>query len=513
MSINRPSPYPTDAFHLITENAAREVERHLKAPQAMIGMSFVTIMGIACQGLADVALPISEANRSDSDDQPEAEGKIEVDRLIPLSMNLISIAESGERKTTVDNIVGAPIYANDERQAIKHEADKAAGEMKQSIWESIERGLRRKLVKLAEKGEPTDGVATDLENHAMVRPVLQRLRRVVRSDITKTSIAEALRGEGESIALMSNEGDILLNGEAMKHLSWLNSAWDGSSLSLDRGNNRNLLARHPRVTTSIYVQPSVFHDYVETHGEKARGVGYFARYLVGWPESTQGHRYISGYEGEWTHLPLFHARVRELLEEYARRVASGAPKRDVIRFSAEAKERWISLVNGTEESIHPFGSLRDVKDFAAKSCEITARLAGILHYFSNQPGRITIDTLERAIAIVSWHLHEFTRIFVPRYEVPQALKDAEKLRAYLYRMQLERTESNRNYHNPPKDPQMFARSEANHCGPVRKGPFKAALEVLVARDIVRVEHLYPTPKPSGPLTIFFSDEIGYPLQF
>lgn len=506
---NRPAPYPTSALHLVSANAAREVRWHLKAPDAMIGMSFVTIMGVACQGLADVALPIFETSRSNSDDEAEAQ----LDRIIPLSMNLISIAESGERKTTVDNTVGAPIYANDEQQAIKHESDKAADEMNLSIWVSIQRGLRRKLTKLAEKGEDKVDAIADLKEHEASKPKELRLRRVVRGDITKTSIAEALRGEGESIALMSNEGDILLNGEAMKHLSWLNSAWDGSSLSLDRGNNRNILARHPRVTTSIYVQPSVFHDYVEAHGKKARGLGYFARYLVGWPESTQGQRFISGYEGKWTHLPLFHARVTELLEEYSRRVASGAPKRDVLRFTADAKARWISLVNSTEESIHPQGELREVKDFAAKSCEITARLAGILHYFSKQVGGITVDTLERAIEIVAWHLSEYGRIFMTRDEVPQALKDAEKLRAYLYRMQMERTESNRNYHNKPKDPQMFARSEANHCGPVRKGPFKAALEVLVARDIVRVHHLYDTPKPSGPLTIFFSNEIGHPLRF
>lgn len=506
-----PPPYPLSEFHLISENAAHEVQWHLKAPGALIGMSVLTVMDVACQGCADVAIPI--ANSPSSDDQDSAASDDQICRRVPLSLNLLSLAESGERKTTVDHVVGAPLYANDEMQAMQHASNVAASEFDSSVWLSIERGIRRKITQLTLDGEPTEDVIATLKEHTAKKPAQPRLRRTVRSDITKTSIAEALQGDGESIALMSNEGDILLNGEAMKHLSWLNSAWDGSPLSLDRGNNRNLLARNPRVTTSIVVQPSVFQEYLATHGKKARGIGYFARYLVGWPRSTQGERFISGYEGEWTHLPVFHARVKALLEKYASRIASGDVKRDVIHFTEEARVRWIALVNDTEEKIQPIGSLREVKDFAAKACEITARVAGVLHYFSDQPGGITIDTLERAASIVEWHMDECARIFVPENEVPQALIDAEKLRDYLFRVQEERIDANKDPRNQLKDPYSFVRSEANHCGPVRKAPFRAALEVLVARDVVRVERLHRFPKPSGPLCIFHNEAIRYPLQF
>jgi hypothetical protein len=502
------APYPLDSFHLVSQNAAREVRWHLKAPDALIGMSFLTIMTIACQSLADVAIPIFDSSTSTPNDQDE-ENDGPVFLRIPLNMNLISIAESGERKTTVDRIVGRPIYDHDEKRIAKHDSDISTHETDLSIWQSIERGLRRKLAKLAESGKPTDETISTLKEHATKKPAPVRQRRIVRSDISKTAIAEALHGEGESIALMSNEGDILLNGEAMKHLSWLNSAWDGSSLQLDRANNKSLLARNPRVTTSMLVQPSVFHDYMDSHGQKARGLGYFARYLIGWPRSTQGKRFISGREGAWKHLPIFHARVRDLLEEYDRRVVAGTHGRDVIHFTDEAKARWIELVNNTEQLIQPYGALREVKDFAAKACEITARVAGTLHYFSGQIGGMTIDTLERAIAIVTWHLEECDRLFVQMGDVPRALKDAERLRKYLCRMQKEQRERN-------EDPYRIVRNEAHHCGPLRKGRFAAALDILEARNIVWVDPMESNTtiyrKRSGPLYIFFSDRLGYPLQ-
>jgi hypothetical protein len=519
MNFSQPA-YPLDAFHLLSENAAREVRWHLKAPDALIGMSILTVMAVACQACGDVVLPIFDATADTPDDgdgnESEDEDESEKFHRLPLTINVMSLAESGERKTAVDRIVGAPIYAHDEKRAMQYESDLATHETDLSIWQGAERGLRRRLAKCAERGEPTDEAVSALKAHAAQKPAEVRLRRTVRSDITKTAIGEALHGTGESIALMSNEGDILLNGAAMRHLSWLNSAWDGSSLSLDRANRKSLLARHPRVTTSILVQPSVFYDYLGSSGKRARGIGYFARYLIGLPRSTQGQRFISGREGSRKHLPLFHARVKELLTEYDRRVASGRPFRDVIHFTAEAKARWIELVNDTEELIQPLGALHEVKDFAAKACENTARVAGILHYFSGQVGGITVDTLERAIALVRWHMDEYERLFVAENQVPQALEDAERLRKYFYRKQQERLQNNKDPRNVQEDPYSIDRKEARHCGPVRKNRFVAAMDVLTARDIVRINHPNSVPsatgqKPSGPVFIVYSDRLGYPL--
>ncbi|WP_256857177.1 DUF3987 domain-containing protein [Burkholderia cenocepacia] len=66
----------------------------IKAPDALIATSFLATMSIACQGLVDVKLPFGA--------------------VVPVSLNILIKAESGERKTATDKIVGEPIYAHDE---------------------------------------------------------------------------------------------------------------------------------------------------------------------------------------------------------------------------------------------------------------------------------------------------------------------------------------------------------------------------------------------------------------
>lgn len=43
-----------------------------------------------------------------------------------------------------------------------------------------------------------------------------------------------------------------------------------------------------------------------------------------------------------------------------------------------------------------------------------------------------MDSLNRAITIVEWHLHEFKRIFSPQDLVPQEHRDAQVLEHYLF---------------------------------------------------------------------------------
>ena len=55
-----PSPYPWDAFHLVSREAIEEVVRHVQAPVALIAMEFLANMSAATQGLYDVHLPTGQ---------------------------------------------------------------------------------------------------------------------------------------------------------------------------------------------------------------------------------------------------------------------------------------------------------------------------------------------------------------------------------------------------------------------------------------------------------------------
>jgi len=408
-----PPPYPLTAFHLVIKEAAEEVWRNVQAPDALIGMAFLTNMSASAQGLYDVRLPTGQVR--------------------PLSLNELVVADSGERKTGVHDLVGGPLYAFDQSRMAKYETDLAEYQLENRIWKAVEVGLRRQLTKLTQEGQPIDELCRQLSEHEAAKPVKPRLRRIMRQNATERAIMDALEGDGESIAFISDEGEIIIKGGALTLTGTLNKTWDGvRMLSLDRSDGVSIVVRNPRVTVSYMVQRRVLKELLDRRGDVMRGSGHWARYLIGCPASTQGTRYIYDIDNQWCHLPKFHERMRELLDEFGHRLDAGVLGRTILEFSDDAIVSWIDLTNQTESMLRPWGYMHDIKDFASKALEIAGRVAALLHVFSKQEGKISVDTLNRAVAIVEWHLHEFKRLFSPEIAIPQEHADAQVLEHYLF---------------------------------------------------------------------------------
>ncbi|MEJ0003520.1 MAG: YfjI family protein [Pararobbsia sp.] len=407
-----PPPYPLGAFHLIIKDAADEVWRNTQAPDALIGMELLMAMSASAQGLYDVRLPTGHVR--------------------PIAVFTVAVGDSGERKSGVHHTVAAPIYDFDATRMKKYESDLKEYELQNRIWKSIDAGMRRQLTKATQNNEPIGDLCRQLSNHAADKPLKPRARRIMRQNATERAIMDALEGDGEAIAFISDEGEIIIKGGALNQTGMLNKAWDGAAmLTLDRSEGVSVVVRNPRVTVSYMVQRQVLKDLLDRRGDAMRGSGHWARYLIGCPTSTQGTRYTFRLDKEWRHLTRFHERMRELLDEFGRRLDADVAERTTLEFADDVNPRWIEVANHMETMLQPSGYMHDIKDFASKALEIAARVAALLHVFSKQEGRISVDTLNRAITIVEWHLHEFKRIFSPP-TIPQEHADAQVLEHYLF---------------------------------------------------------------------------------
>lgn len=456
-NLTLPEPYPLKAFPLSIRQPVQEVLQLTQAPDALVAMSFLMTMSASAQGLYDVRLP--------------------TDQLRPVSVNLLVIAPSGERKTGVDSMVSAPIQEFDAARIRKHEADMKQYKAKMGVWKTTYNRLVRRISELAVDGEPTDDFDNRLAAHAGNEPARPRLRYLLRQNATARALMDAVEGEGESIAFISDEGEVIIKGGIMRQAGVLNKMWDGAStLSLDRSEGVNVIAREPRLTVAYMVQPAVFQELLERRGENLRGSGHWARFLVGWPTSRQGTRQVHMLFTHKFHLPAFHKRVSELLEEFGRQIDEGKRERQTIVFSEDAKEKWVACSNGLESLIYPgIGELHSISDFVSKAMEITGRVAALLHVFSGQEGEISMETLDRAIQIVEWHLLEFKRIFTPHPTIPQEQVDAITLESYLYRAYW-----SNNIHVMPKNAVL-------RNGPIRpKMQFDVALSLLIQSQKVSV---------------------------
>lgn len=241
------------------------------------------------------------------------------------------------------------------------------------------------------------------------------------------------KAEGRSIAIATDEGEVVFKGGLMSRPGLRNKGWDGAKLLVfDRLSTGSIIARQPRITVNLMVQDAVLDVYQQDRGAVARGSGFWARYLVGAPLSTQGFRFINYIDEEWRELPAFHARVKELLDSYTTQRKSGAVKREILEFSPEAAAEWVRLFNHLEGQIQPWQYLNDIHDFASKANEMLARVAAILHHFTKQQGKITKATLDAAVAIVNWHLHEYKRLFSPQFSSYSMQESMMELERFLF---------------------------------------------------------------------------------
>ncbi len=410
MNGNRPpaAPYPINAFHNLISDACNEVLFHIKAPDAVCGMSFLSVMAMACQAGFDVETPVGQRK--------------------PLSLYTMTIAEPGDRKTPVDNLVMAPFHERQEHLDAAHDAAMGRFESEARAWKHLTADIKRRLAK--QYRDDAEGYSLALEAHLASEPVPPIQRRLLREDLTAETLFDALSGNGQSLAIVTDEGDVVFRSRAMANLGVLNRIYDGArSIPRDRVAAGPRVIRNPRMSISIMTQPKVLDDYLERKGDLARGSGHLARYLVGMPESTKGLRAIWwGMTPSLACLEVFHERVNQMLDAQEKRRDAGCHERELIRFSEDAKREWIRVHNSVEEMLLPWGWMRQIPDFASKSLEMIARVAAILHCFTCQDGDISVDTLQRALAIMNWHLFEFHRIFCPP---PQSRNDAHTLYCYL----------------------------------------------------------------------------------
>lgn len=445
-----PPPYPMGAFLVVVRDAGFELQRNVQAPDAMIGMSLAAAITMACQGLIEVKLPIGQIR--------------------PVTQNLLVLGESGDRKSAVDGRVFEPFRDADALVEKSYEDALEVYRVERDWWQTVNNSIRREIDKAFRDNEGMGEARGKLAAHAKLRPKKPKLRTKVRGDITQRAIMDVLEGDGESIVIMTDDGESLFKSSAMGNLGVLNRLWDSpKSLPLDRAEHEHVAVLNPRVSIWIMTQKEVLENYCEKRGKLAKGSGHWARYLVGYPLTTKGTRWVAPDEPVWEHLPKFHVRIRELLVRFQSMMASGKVEREIIEFSEDAKARWIQQANNTEWMIRPGEYMSDIDDFASKTMEIVARLAASMHYFAGDGGHISLDTLERAIEIVRWHVDEFKRLFANRPVMLQEQVDAYQVAMWL------RTRIWRGWGSQS----WVAKNRLRQYGPVRdRSRLNAALSIL-----------------------------------
>lgn len=391
-----PRPFPKYLGLPLIEDALYEVERNIQAPTALVFSSILAAISLASQGDVDVLTPAGQRT--------------------PTSLMLLTIANSGERKSSVESIFLRAVKDFQSSQEAKFKERLILWKSEHAIWEQKKKSLLRRIGKLATEYQASEEDERALKVHQGIEPMRPKQTKLLYEDATPEAMVLGLYQDLSSAGLFSSEGGGILNGRALADLSKLNAIWSGDSVSIDRVSAESFRLEGVRQTLSIMVQESAFKKYIQRRGEESRGSGFLARFLVCQPLSTQGTRFIEAGILSWNHCDKFSARLTEILQYNKELLTNPLREKKVIGFSAEARSIWLDNFNKIEGEIGEGGQYFDVTDHASKLSDNIARVAALLHYFEGVEGEISGPTVEVAIKICKWYSEEFIRIFSPLSE-------------------------------------------------------------------------------------------------
>jgi len=393
------------------------------------------------------------------------------------SLFLIVLADSGTGKTTAADIFMATIRAYDEANEVSYKQAVRVYETKHSDWRDKRRELSKMLAKLLKDGQLWEHLQVELDELTGNEPIKPRSRRLLVSDITGRAWINRMEGKGQSIGFACDEGEVIFDS-VHRYLGHLNRGWDGSPISVDRAGDVSIMAYDPHIGMLMLSQHSAFNAFQKSYGEKARGIGHWARYLFAAPPKVEGRRY-SAEEVSSSAVDVYHARMNELHAERDRRLREGITDPDIVELDDDARACWINFANEMNQRTEVGQDLCDVSDFAAKAAEHAGRLATNFSYFNKQD-KITLDTIERAITIIRYHLAEYQDRFSLISSVPGVVLDAEWLDKYLRRVCS--TEGWRSV--------LRSHVKRNAKGDLRDDPKRidAAMELLAHQGKIRLIH-------------------------
>lgn len=411
------TPYPVEALGDILGTASMALHESVKAPLALCCQSVLASASLAVQTHFDIRLPWGEKK--------------------PLSLFLLTVALSGERKSGIDDCVLGAAKLQERLDMERYSADLKKYEHELSLWKSANEAANKTASNA--KGQAASDFAAAAKHQHEQKPVAPIMPLRFITDPTVEGLFKLLAVGQPSVGLFSDEAGLLIGGHALntdnalKTMARWCKLWDGAPFDRVRSGDGSGILYGRRMAMHQLAQPDVMTQLLSDR--MANGQGFLARCLVAWPESTIGSRYIDHFElpGQRKEVKRLFGVLKGLLEA-APRTAKSEKELDPVDLplNEDATQIAIEAINQFETLMQNGNDLDELKDRTAKALENACRIAGVLAVIEGGMATRSISKthLERGLVIIQWYLAEALRIRGVAV-VSQAVIDAESLSRWL----------------------------------------------------------------------------------
>lgn len=387
-----PQPYPVNALGDL-KRIVEAVQKSTQAPIEIAAASALSATSLVVQGHANV----------------ETLGGVK-----PLSIYMLTIARSGERKSSCDAPIIGAIKDFEKATAIDMERVLQKHNNLYEIYQA-ERSRITTLLK-AKKGGITRLEAEQQLELLGPGPDLPPSTDRIVSEPTFEGLTKMFKEGQPSLGLFSDEGGQFLGGHAMnadnkqKTLAAFNDLWGGNSIRRTRQGDGAYQLHDRRLAIHLMVQPTVAHQLLSD--PLAVDTGFLARFLISEPPSTIGKRSHRGSSLDSQSIQEFQNCQRALLEhEMPVNPDTGGLDPRLLKLSPQAQEALITFADEVEHQQLRGGDYEAITGTASKSAEQAARLAGVLTLWRNFQAEV-IDTseMQHGIELAKYYLDEAKRL-------------------------------------------------------------------------------------------------------
>lgn len=324
----------------------------------------------------------------------------------PISLSLITIAESGERKTSTDKPFAKVFHDWELEESAKFSLENESYKNRQKAYEIASKEIG--------KGE-TDQEALYSTLNSMQVPIKPAQRTILQDRVSIEKLLSNLASY--PIAYFnSNEAGAVLGGYAFKSenfqstITTLNQLWDGAQIRHDTKSGNLVFIPKPRVTVNLLLQESIYRKFCDGNDGLAFSTGALSRFLIAQPESRIGTRPYKRAPIGIPEIAKFNALVSSFLAKPAN-FLDGILQTKVLPFTKDAVEAWIKFHDTVEQQLGEGGDFYAIRGWGAKAAEQVARVAGNFQVASDPNSNlIDIDAVLRAIQTVTYYLNESLRL-------------------------------------------------------------------------------------------------------
>jgi hypothetical protein len=383
--------YPIEALGPVLSRAAAAISRKVQVPEAIAAQSVLAAAALASQAHADVVLPYGQTR--------------------PLSLFFVTVAASGDRKSTADNEALWPIRKREKTLKEEHEKEHRLWSIAHAVWNAEKKKIEnnRKMDFDARREALTDlGPEPERPLHPFLTAPEPTIEGLVKAWVTAPA----------ALGIFTAEGGMFIGGHGMSQDNRLRTAagysemWDGHSIKRIRSLDGVSILHGRRLSMHLMVQHEAAAQFLAD--PLLRDQGLLSRMLVAAPDSIAGTRfYRDTAPADDAAIHSYGARILSILEGWWPLVEGRRNELEprALTITAEAAHAWRAFYDHVEGQCGPGSDLRPVQDFAAKAAEHAARIAGVLTIVNDfRATEIGIEAMHSALTLADWYVAEAVRL-------------------------------------------------------------------------------------------------------